>query len=292
MASFRSTLPIETSLAPTELGDVDVLVREAGWNQVAADWKIFLELGTVYAVRTSAGRVIATAATIPYGGRFAWISMVLVSNDHKRQGLATRLLHRCVHDLTAAGLIPVLDATPTGKAIYRPLGFEEGLGYHRLAFRERWRTAEHIPAPEGATIRAIAEADLPAICAYDAVVFGADRAALITHLRSRMPGAALVAERQGKVIGFLLGRDGRSATQLGPLIAEDAETARALLAHALDTIEGPIYIDLADSKQETRAWLGAHGFATVRPLTRMIHRRKEGFDDPARTFAVAGPEFG
>jgi hypothetical protein len=65
-----------------------------------------------------------------------------------------------------------------------------------------------------------------------------------------------------------------------------------LLAHALDTIDGPIYIDLADSKQETRAWLGAHGFATVRPLTRMIHQRKQGFDDPAKTFAVAGPEFG
>jgi hypothetical protein len=30
----------------------------------------------------------------------------------------------------------------------------------------------------------------------------------------------------------------------------------------------------------------------VRPLTRMIHQRKQGFDDPAKTFAVAGPEFG
>jgi hypothetical protein len=42
---------------------------------------VFLELGTVCAVRTSAGRVMATAATPPYGGRFASISMALVAAE-------------------------------------------------------------------------------------------------------------------------------------------------------------------------------------------------------------------
>ena len=35
----------------------------------------------VYAVRTGEGRVVATAATLPYGDRFAWISMVLVAGE-------------------------------------------------------------------------------------------------------------------------------------------------------------------------------------------------------------------
>src|SRR6185295_7866145 len=48
-------------LAAAELPDAEALVAEAGWNQVAADWRIFLEFGTVYAVRAE-GRVIATAA--------------------------------------------------------------------------------------------------------------------------------------------------------------------------------------------------------------------------------------
>src|SRR3954466_10919580 len=120
---------------------------------------MFMDLGMVYVVRTSAGRVIATAGTMPYGGKFGWVSMVLVANDHRRQGLATRLLHRCVHDLTAGGLVPVLDATPTGKTIYRPLGFEETWGYHRLAFRERQRASETVPTPPGVAVRAITDAD-------------------------------------------------------------------------------------------------------------------------------------
>jgi hypothetical protein len=56
-------------------------------------------------------------------------------------------------------------------------------------------------------------------------------------------------------------------------------TARALLARALATIAGPIFIDLADSKTETRAWLEARGFAAARPLTRMVHQRRAAFDD-------------
>ena len=88
-----------------ELDDAAALVAEAGWNQTAADWRIFLELGAVRAVRNSAGRVIATAATLSYGGQFAWISMVLVAGAYRRQGLARRLMHRCIDDLTAAGVV-------------------------------------------------------------------------------------------------------------------------------------------------------------------------------------------
>ena len=38
-------------LAAADLPDAEALVREAGWNQVAADWEIFRALGTVYVAR-------------------------------------------------------------------------------------------------------------------------------------------------------------------------------------------------------------------------------------------------
>ena len=52
---------IGAPLTAAELPDAEALVREAGWNQVAADWEIFRALGTVYAARAG-GRVVATAA--------------------------------------------------------------------------------------------------------------------------------------------------------------------------------------------------------------------------------------
>src|SRR6266481_9669620 len=116
--------------------------------------------------------------------------------------------------------------------------------------------------------------------------------ALPIGLRGRLPAADLVAMRADELVGFLLGRDGRLAAHLGPLIAEDDAITRALVARALEGIDGPLFVDLADSKTELRRFLDAHGFAAVRPFTRMLYGAAARFDDPARTFAVLGPEFG
>ena len=273
-------------LSLADLADAEALVAEAGWNQIAADWRIFLDFGTVYAVRDGV-RVIATAATLPYG-RCAWISMVLVETAHRRRGLATRLLHRCIADIKGAGLIPALDATPAGAKVYRPLGFQEAFGFARLASPQ----AKIKPAPNPITVRSIEDSVWPALCAHDAAVFGADRGNILARMRGRLPAANLFAERDGRITGMLLGRDGRTASHLGPLIAEDDATAAALLAQALSRIDGAVYVDLADAKTGVRASLESAGFVVQRPFTRMLLGRDASFDDVARTYAVIGPEFG
>jgi GNAT superfamily N-acetyltransferase len=285
----RTELTTGTAFADTDLPAAEALVREAGWNQVIADWEIFRALGTVHTARDG-GRVVATAATLPYGN-FAWISMVLVLPEYRRGGLGTRLLERCVAALDGEGRVPVLDATPAGRPIYQTMGFEDCWGYHRLA-RQGTPPAAAVPPDASARVRPIADTDWNALCAYDAAAFGADRSALLQRLRGRLPAAELVAERDGRIAGFMLGRNGRSASQIGPLIAEDDDTAHLLLARALPAIEGPVYLDFADAKTEIRAWLTRSGFVAQRPLTRMLYRRNIGFDDTVRTFAVVGPEFG
>jgi GNAT superfamily N-acetyltransferase len=275
-------------LCAADLDDAEALVREAGWNQTAADWRIFLELGTAYAVRNG-GRAIATAATLPYG-RFAWISMVLVAGEHRRRGLGTQLLHRAIDDLTAAGVVPVLDATPDGRLLYRALGFEDAWGLTRLTCAH-WLQTDDVRM-ESAAILPISDAHWSGLCAYDTAAFGSDRSAVLARLRGRLPAAELVAERDGRIVGFALGRDGRTSAQVGPLVAEDDATAHALLARALDGLDGPVYVDLADTKSTVRSWLETRGFTPQRPFTRMLRHRRESFDDSLRTYAVAGPELG
>ena len=255
------------SLSPSELDDAGALVAEAHWNQLAADWRIFIAQGRVYAVQTAQGRIVATAATLPYGGRFAWISMVLVAGEYRRRGLATELMRRAVDDLTAAGLVPILDATPDGREVYRQLGFTDSWGFQRLVRREA--RAATFPSPAGVVIRPLTDADWPALAAYDAA-----------------------ATRDGRVVGFALGRDGRLAAQIGPLTADNDDIACALAARALDRLDGPVFVDLADAKSALRSYLDARGFTVARPFTRMLYGASTRFDDAARTYAVVGPEFG
>ena len=287
-------LPAGVRAAPLAAADLDgavLLSAEAGWNQVAADWRLFLELGAPIGLKRADGRLIATASTLPYGGRFGWISMVLVTAEHRRQGLATWLLRHCIDSLRAQGLVPGLDATPAGRTVYLGLGFRDCWSMKRLVCRAA--PAPMVAPPPGVTLRAIRDADRPALAAYDRDVFGADRARLLAHLAGRLPGAALIAERDGRIVGFVNGRDGRVMNQLGPLVAEDEPIARALLARGLAALApSPVAIDLADRHQALGGWLAGLGFAAERPLTRMVLGRDAAFDDPAWLFAVAGPELG
>lgn len=292
MATSELRFAVKASLSPSELGDLSALVTEANWNQLAADWRVFIEQGRLYVAHTAAGRIVASTATLPYGGRFAWISMVLVGGEYRRRGLATALLRQAMDELAAARLTPVLDATPDGRAVYRRLGFEDSWGFHRLIRRERPR-ASATPRPQAAcVVRPISDADWRKVLTYDASAFGAERRAVLAGLRGRLPAAELVAERDGNVAGLLLGRDGRLAQHIGPLIAEDKAVACALLERALAALEGPVFIDLADAKTQVHGFLDASGFNAVRPFTRMLYRTSSRFDDAARTFAVVGPEFG
>jgi len=253
---------------------------------------VFIEYGRLHVAHTAAGRIVATTAALSYGGRFAWISMVLVGGEYRRRGVATALLRQAMDELATARLTPVLDATPDGSAVYRRLGFEDSWGFHRLIRRERQR-APATPRPQATcVVRPISDADWRKVLAYDAAAFGAERGAVLAGLRGRLPAAELMAERDGNVAGFLLGRDGRLAQHIGPLIAEDEAVACALLERALAALEGPVFIDLADAKTQVHSFLDASGFNAVRPFTRMLYRTSSRFDDAARTFAVVGPEFG
>ena len=273
---------VEGPLGEADLEDACALVAEAGWNQNAADWRMFLELGSAMAVKTGDGRVVATAATLPYPSGFGWISMVLVTAAFRRRGIATQLLKRCISSLTDAGMVPVLDATPAGRAVYKPLGFRDGWPI------QRWRRHADGPVPASHDVKPLEGKDWDGTLALDAAAFGCDRSPLLERLRRRSREFACVLE--GK--GFLLGREGRVATQLGPIVADDEDVAARLAAHAVARVKGPVIVDALERHGAFARWLAANGFERERPYTRMALGRDRLFGDPARTMAIAGPELG
>jgi ribosomal protein S18 acetylase RimI-like enzyme len=297
MTPFAAQLPSGVTARP--LNDRDLaaaltLSAEAGCNQTAADWQIFLDLGSAVGVTGADGRLIATAATLPHANRFAWISMVLVTAAQQRKGLARWLLRDCIERLTSRQLVPVLDATPAGRSVYSGLGFRDAWSMRRLVglVARAAQSPRAGPAAEGVTVRPLDPADWPEIIAYDTAIFGADRGALLRRLAGRLPQAALIAEHQGRLAGFLLGRDGRVMNQLGPLAAETDQVARALLAPAFAAVALPLAVDVPDRHAGLGGWLLTLGFTAERPLTRMVYGTSAAFDDPTRLCAIAGPELG
>jgi ribosomal protein S18 acetylase RimI-like enzyme len=281
MASSDGLVP--RPLKAADIGGGHALSSDAGWNQVPADWHVMLDHGEGIAVTAADGTLAATALTHDLG-TVGWISMVLVARAFRRRGIATDLIARCVAILQGKGMIPGLDATEAGRLVYEPLGFQPVYALSRRA-----ATAIQ-PDPTPADVRAATAADLDALAAYDARAFGLDRAHILRHLLGRAPTLAHVAEKAGRVRGFVLGRDGRQATQIGPILAEDDATAIALVRAALRNTRGPVYIDSLDAQDALNNYLTARGFAVQRGFTRMLVGRSKPFEDPQRSFAIAGPE--
>jgi GNAT superfamily N-acetyltransferase len=290
MASTETEPAIEP-LGFEDLPSALALSLSANWNQNEADWRSMLTLGRGYGIRAAADdgttQLAASVVVLPYGEHFAWVSMVLVLPAFRRRGYASLLLRHALAELGRQGRAAVLDATPAGHAVYLQEGFGDTWGFARYR-----REARPDGTAMSGTTRPLRDGDWPAIEALDVPAFGASRSALLRALARRLPLAARVVEQGGHVIGYVLGRDGREATQIGPLVAADDTIARQLLADVLPALPGPLYLDLLDRRRALLPWLQTQGFVFQRPFTRMVHGRRDAPGDAATIVLVAGPELG
>jgi len=285
---MANTDPLVISpLSSSDIDEAQALVAETGWNQTPADWRIFLELGRALGARARDGALVGTAATLPYAGSFGWISMLLVAKAWRRRGIGTRLLNRCVETLRELPSIPMLDATPAGREVYRRLGFRDLWPF------TRWRRRAAVDSGTGPTnVRLLEDRDSDQVITLDSETFGSSRDKLLQHLRDRSREFACAAETNGQLRGFLLGRDGRTATHFGPIVAENEPTAAALVDFASRRASAPVILDVPDQHDGFGQWLANHGFVRERPLMRMILSSDHSFGDPRRMIAIAGPELG
>jgi GNAT superfamily N-acetyltransferase len=281
MAS-TDALPL-SPLAESAIGGCMALSVEAGWNQTADDWALFMRHGTVFGLPDGDGRTVATGAVLPYPDRFAWISMVLVTARRRRERIGTRILETCCADIVRRDLVPVLDATPAGERVYRPLGFKP------MFALSRWQgnIAGRADPPPG--VRAMTAADLTAVATTDAAALGAPRRFLLESLYRRAPQLAFVTDDSN---GFVLARPGERAMQIGPIVADSEDAAAALLDAALGASAGPVFLDLIDTWDAVKRGLERRGFTVQRPFLRMGLHRAAPFGNPDCLFVVAGPEFG
>lgn len=262
---------------------------EAGWNQNLGDWRFMLGVGRGFGCRGGRGWE-ASSLVLPLGEKLAWISMVLVTKERRRSGLGTGLLKRCIDEVRGSGRAAGLDATELGRPIYLPLGFRDCYGIARWHFDG---ARESVKPPASVVLRPLALADLPRLLAYDRPRSGMERAAILMHLAQRQPGLAWVAESSAADIrGYCLGREGRTASYIGPVIAHDEGTALSLLARAAASAEGPFIVDVPQAHGHVRAWLERQGAVTPRAYMRMTLGEAKGIDDPTHVFALAGPELG
>src|SRR5689334_14800893 len=190
------------------------LKEAAGWNQTESDWQRLLSLepnGCFAAVKD--GRLVGTTTTTTYGNELAWIGMVLVDPQQRRQGIATRLMNVALEYLKEKVATVKLDATAEGKPLY------ERFGFRVESVLERWSGAPNVRNAETSKVDTLHD-----LITLDRIAFAADRLKLIEKLidDACVPPVVLRAA-DGTLNGYALARRGTNADYVGPVVAKSPQ---------------------------------------------------------------------
>ncbi len=260
------------------------LCRISGWNQRREDWARLLEHEPAGCfVAEAEGQVVGTVTTTRYGNRLAWIGMMLVHPDYRRQGIATALMSRSLQYLQDHNVLCVkLDATPEGQPVYQRLGF------HAEWTMQRWLRAGSEEVPKAPTERRSCPLDPSLLSTYldlDLRAFGVDRHDWILRLLSdsqvRCRPAALGMLRPGFLAGYL-----------GPIIASDAADGRLVVEDLIASSTQPLFWDIPDPNLAAVQIARELQFQPIRHLTRMWMGSQRIDSDLRLLFALADPSTG
>ncbi|MGK9171156.1 GNAT family N-acetyltransferase [Inquilinus limosus] len=266
--------PICRRMRPEEAGELAALLGAAFGNPrfgpVVA--RLSRMPNAAIHVLEADGALCAGAAVVDYG-RVAYLGIVGTDPAAQGRGFGRRIVEAALAPVPADRVI-LLDASPSGAPLYEKLGFVD---VDASVVLEAPGPVEAPPVPG---LASIAAGDLPAVVAYDAAVFGADRATGLTELFREHPDG-VVCRRDGRVVGYGL----RHPDRIGPVLAENQETAAALVA-ALSALApaGPMTITVPSSHAAMLDHLRSRG---VPELRRLRHMRRGGDRHPSDRGRIA-----
>ncbi|MGJ7498663.1 GNAT family N-acetyltransferase [Variovorax sp. RT4R15] len=259
------------------------LSQEMSWPYRLEDWAFALELGQGFVLRNRAGTVIATAAWWAYGEDHASAGMIIVAKAAQGRGHGARLM-----DALLAAAHPrtiTLNSTAEGLALYERRGFVRigVIQQHQGVPHERHK------APPASLVRAMAPSDVEAVARLDRKATGWDRRQMLDRLIQAGDGQVLV--RDGEPRGYVISRRLGHGHVIGPVVAESAADARALIGAALARL-GQVFVrvDTAATSQ-LGDWLESIGLRQVSDATTMVKGPHIPPAEPARMFALANQSF-
>jgi GNAT superfamily N-acetyltransferase len=270
-------LPVRR-LTDTDRPALTELAADRGWLGESGRWRLLLAVSEAYGVDDPAGGLAGVVVLTRYGSTLAAVGMMVVASRHSRQGLARRLMR---HVLALAEDATVyLTATDQGRPLYDQLGFRAVDS--SVTYRGMFAPDSAAAGTPGGPMRPVTAADLDALAAADARVFGADRRHVLAELVT-FADSFLMLGNPADGYAAAWTKDGTRV--IGPIVAADLGAATRLIARLSAGWQGPVRLDILGRHQELADWALSRGLARGDTTALMTY----GGDLPGDRARLYGP---
>ncbi len=250
----------------SDLEAAQALSAGVNWPHRVEDWQFAFAHGTgVVAERD--GSVVGTALRWLWGTDRATLGLVIVSPALQGHGIGRRLMTALLQDSGRRNVL--LHATAEGEPLYERLGFRS-IGSIRQHQGISAKTARPALA-EGERLRPVDRHDADVLATLDVKAAGLPRPSLLRRLLNEEE--VVVFDRDGEAVGFsVLRRFGRGHA-IGPVVAPDMASARALIAHWCHLYAGNFLRIDVDAESGLPEWLESLGLQHAGRVTAMVRGR-------------------
>jgi ribosomal protein S18 acetylase RimI-like enzyme len=283
-----------TGLELVEFDKYDVLglielSASVGWDYDEHEIRTVMTSGKIYGHKNAVGKVVSSAAIIPYDTDLASIGMVIVNEEYRGLGLGKEATQKCIDSVSTNTSI-MLISTEDGKHLYENLGFITVDSVHK------YLSENYIPTKlfdnQEITLEKYSENDIYEIIELDSAAFGDKRRKLLLNRINQSKQCLVVRNLNGKIIGFGLSILGPVNLLIGPIVAPDSQTAALIIDGLVSKHQGKLRIDVPSSHDELMLFLEKSGFIKVSNPPIMI---KNSINMPYRNnelFAITAQIFG
>ncbi|GGZ12755.1 GNAT family N-acetyltransferase [Streptomyces nitrosporeus] len=225
--------------------DITVLGEWAhaeGWNPGLTDGQVFFATDPCgFLIGRLDGEPVSSVSVMRYGTSFGFLGFYLTRPSLRGRGYGIQVWRAGTARLS--GRTVGLDGVPAQQDNYRRSGFRTAWGnarYEGLAPRD-------VAPPAGVSLVDARSLPFARLTAYDRRFFPEPRDSFLAPWATAPRHTALAAVRDGEIVGFAVLRACRAASRIGPLHAESAEVAAALVsALASSDPDTPVAIDVPD----------------------------------------------
>ncbi|WP_328460380.1 GNAT family N-acetyltransferase [Actinoplanes sp. NBC_00393] len=260
--------------------------RDEDWHPGDGDENVFFPTDPGgFLVGRLDGQPVSSIAAVRYGTGHGFIGLYLTVPEFRGRGYGFRTWQAGMERL--AGRNIGLDGVVAQQENYRKSGF-----------RPAWTTTRFegvlAGAETAAGLRVVEARELPftLLTAYDRRFFPAGRDAFLALWITGSGRHGVAAIRDGAVVGFGVRRSAGDADRIGPLFADDAAAAEALLAGLSTEYEMPVLIDVPETSPDAAKLLERLGLAPIWDTARMYTAGTPEEVDLSGVFAVTSLEMG